>query len=212
MGGLKVRPDACVNVCSHPSKKPTHLLSPRLLIHGRHPQGFCLFFILAVIFHPGDAQCPCRNTQKLELEMVPELELDTAGRAWPAFPACPCFSGDRHRWPHGDTSLASISTGKSQEEEERGRGAQGCERAFVGLWLRAKLVWPTPAKIYTGRILRVLNACFTQTPLFFPVDENLAVKTTASLKHSKIPTYITLDLLSLFFVVLPEPLYIKYFN
>lgn len=86
------------------------------------------------------------------------------------------------------------------------------ERAFLGLWSQAKLVWPSPAKTYTGRILCVLNACFTQTPLFFPVDENLAVKTTASLKHSEVPIYITLDLLSRFFFVLPEPLYVKYFN
>lgn len=84
------------------------------------------------------------------------------------------------------------------------------ERAFVGLWSQAKLVWPSPAKTYAGRILRVLNACFTQTPLFFLVDENFAVKATASLKHSKDPIYITLNLLSLFFVVLS--LYVKYFN
>lgn len=110
---------------------------------------------------------------------------------------------------------------KEQEEEERSAGQQlppapfqntAGERAFVGLWWQAKLVWPSPAKTYTGRILRVLNACFIQTPLVFPVDENLAVKTTPSLKHSEVPIYITLDLLSLFFVVLPEPLYMKYFN
>lgn len=35
------------------------------------------------------------------------------------------------------------------------------ERAFVGLWSQARLVWPSPAKTYTGRILHVLNACFT---------------------------------------------------
>lgn len=110
---------------------------------------------------------------------------------------------------------------EEQEEEERSAGRQlppapfqntAGERAFVGLWWQAKLVWPSPAKTYTGRILRVLNACFIQTPLFFPVDENFAVKTTPTLKHSDVPIYITLDLLSLFFVVLPEPLYMKYFN
>lgn len=138
----------------------------------------------------------------------------------------------RHGWhfPHVHASLGKDSAGPTgtppwrepggAEGGERSAGWQlppapfqntAGERAFVGLWWQAKLVWPSPAKTYTGRILRVLNACFIQTPLFFPVDENLAVKTTPSLKHSEVPIYITLDL-SLFFVVLPEPLYMKYFN
>lgn len=177
------------------------------------------------------------------------------------FPACPCFSGDRHHYLAG-TPPSSVSAlarrergGREQREQgERGereereggeseervgreqgektRGEKGQEkrrsvrqqllpvpsqnaageRAFVGLWSRAKLVWPSSAKIYTGRILCALNACFTQTSLFFPVDENLVVKTKASLKHSGDLTYIILDLLSLFSVVLPEPLSTKYFN
>lgn len=55
-------PSSWANVCRH----PTHLLSSRLLVCGCHPQGFCLFFILAVILHPGDAQCPCRTQERLD--------------------------------------------------------------------------------------------------------------------------------------------------
>lgn len=128
------------------------------------------------------------------------LGTDTAGPAeTPPSPASPLARARRRRKRRGEESAGR------QPPPPPSQNAAG-ERAFVGLWLRAKLVWPSPAKTYTGRILRVLNACFTQTPLFFPVDENLAVKTTAPLKHSKVPTYITLDLLSLFFVVLPKPL------
>lgn len=65
------------------------------------------------------------------------------------------------------------AVGSRTEEKEHGAAAASSalrkaagERRFVGLWLQARLVWQSPAKTYTSRILRVKCLLHTETTIF----------------------------------------------